>query len=163
MENQKNIISIQYDKVSQVGWGCKVLRTYCGWSNCPPKLFSARRRAFGAQRGNYKGHILPINCYLLRIPTTEGKKLFLWWEVLAAFQRGACQKVCDRDGQSQSQSYLHASEPWSCAGPEGMEGCKPIAFSAERIICCSLLLSLAVAAVYQVVMEEVMMDSMITV
>ena len=36
---------------------------------------------------------------------------------------------------------------------------QPITFSAVRMICCSLLLSLA--AVYQMVMEEVGMDSMI--
>ena len=38
-----------------------------------------------------------------------------------------------------------------------------ITFSAVRMIRCSLLLSLAVAAVYQMVMEEVKMDSMMAV
>ena len=37
---------------------------------------------------------------------------------------------------------------------------QPITFSAEYMICCSLLLSLEVAAAYQTVMEEVRMDSM---
>ena len=37
---------------------------------------------------------------------------------------------------------------------------QPITFSAVRMIRCSLLLSLAVAAAYQMVMEEVRMDSL---
>ena len=36
-------------------------------------------------------------------------------------------------------------------------------FSLQRMIRCSLLLSLAVAAAYQMVMEEVRMDSMMAV
>ena len=40
---------------------------------------------------------------------------------------------------------------------------QPITFSAWRMIPCSLLLSLTVAAAYQTVMEEVRMDSMIEV
>ena len=40
---------------------------------------------------------------------------------------------------------------------------QPITFSAVRMIHCSLLLSLAVAAAYQMVMEEVRMDSMMAV
>ena len=40
---------------------------------------------------------------------------------------------------------------------------QPITFSAERMIRCSLLLSLAVEAVYQTVMDEVRIDSMIAV
>ncbi|CAB1416028.1 unnamed protein product [Pleuronectes platessa] len=50
-------------------------------------------------------------------------------------------------------------------GPRGNRSCRdgrlqPITFSAEQMIRCSLLLSLAVAAANQMVMEEERMDSM---
>ena len=73
-----------------------------------------------------------------------------------------------------------AKRPWpGCAGsamiflalpralllnraPRGGKG-QPITFSAERITRCSLALSLAAAAGNQVMMAEVMMDSMMAV
>ena len=86
----------------------------------------------------------------------------MWLEVLVLMDRKP-QKVCDLDGRGQPQSYLHISEPLELCRSWGNGRLQPITFSAARMICCSMLLSLAVAAAYQMVMEEVRMDSMMAV
>ena len=47
---------------------------------------------------------------------------------------------------------------WNRSGRDGRS--QPMAFSADRMICCSLPLSLAVEAANQTVIDEVGMDSM---
>ena len=88
----------------------------------------------------------------------DGKKLFLWREVLVPMDRNllpeGVSRVCDQGGRDQPQSSLHASECWR----DGR--LQPVTFSADRMTRCSLPLSLGVAAAYQMVMEEVRMDSM---
>ena len=101
-------------------------------------------------------------------PAVDGKKLFIWRKILVLMDR----------------SLLPEVSGWNimCPGWEGsatiflarfrvLEVCRSlrdgrlqtITFSAARIISCSLLLSLAVAAAYQMLMEEVRMDSMMAV
>ncbi len=61
--------------------------------------------------------------------------------------------VCVPDGRGRPRSYLHVSGSWR----DGR--LQPMTFSVKQMICCSLFLSFAVAATYQMVMVEVRMDS----
>src|SRR4029434_10201237 len=107
----------------------------------------------------------PRQVALLLRPTAAGKKLVLWREVLVLMDR-----ILLPEGRT-SKSLLPGWEGSATILParlrvlEANRSCRdgklqPITFSAERMIRCSLPLSLAVAAAYQMVMQKVRMDSM---
>ena len=97
---------------------------------------------------------------MLKRPVEDGKKLFLWREVLVLMDRSLLP-----EGSSWHRESREESATIFLARLRVLEVCRssmvgilqPITFSAARKIRCSLLLSLAVAAAYQTVMEEVRM------
>ena len=105
---------------------------------------------------------------LLKRPVADGKKLLLWCKVLVLMDRSLLP-----EGSSWNREWpgWEGSATIFLARLWVLEVCRslrvgrlqPITFSAVRMIRCSLLLSLAVAAAYQMVMEEVRMDSMMAV
>src|SRR4029434_9324174 len=105
---------------------------------------------------------------LLMRPTADRKKLLWWREVLVLMDRSllpegsVTRSLCP--GWEGSAIIFPARLRVLDAYRSWKDGrLHPITFSAERITRCSLLLSLAVAAAYQTVMEEVRMDSMMQV
>jgi len=105
---------------------------------------------------------------LLMRPVAVEKKLFLWCEVLVLLDRNLLPE--GRDSKRLCPGW-EGSTTILPARLRVLETCKSwrdgrlqtITFSAEPMTCYSLPLSLAVAAVYQMVMEEVKMDSMMAV
>src|SRR4029434_1242603 len=105
---------------------------------------------------------------LLMRPAADGKKLHWWREVLVLMDRSllpegsVTRSLCP--GWEECAILYAARLRVLDAYKSWRDGkLQPITFSAERMTRCSLLLSLAVAAAYQMVMEEVRMDSMMEV
>lgn len=105
-----------------------------------------------------------LRALLIRL-VADGKKLFLWREVLVLMDRSLLPEGSD------SKSFCPGWEGSAIIFPARLRvleanrswrdgRLQPITFSADRMTRCSLPLSLAVAAAYQMVMEEVRMDSM---
>ena len=101
-------------------------------------------------------------------PAAVGKKLLLWHELLVKIDcsllpEGSVQKSLCLGWEGLAMifpvclSVLEVCRSWRD------DRLQPITFSAQRMICYSLPLSLAVAAAYQMVMMEVRMDSMMAV
>ncbi len=86
----------------------------------------------------------------------HGVRFWSWWAA-ASCQKEVSETVCNQGWRGRPKVVLEAHRSWR----DGR--LQPITFSVERIICCSLPLSLGVAAVYQMVMEEVRIDSMMAV
>src|SRR4029434_1427237 len=93
-------------------------------------------------------------------PTALGKKLFRWRQVLVLMGRTL---LLDGkrwwpgwEGSAMILPALLLVLECNRSGRDGRS--QPMAFSADRIICCSLPLSLAVEAAYQTVIDEVEMD-----
>src|SRR4029434_3728127 len=102
------------------------------------------------------------------MPAADGKKLPWWREVLVLMdcsllpEGSVTRSLCP--GWEGSAIIFPARLRVVDAYRSWRDGrLQPITFSAERMIRCSLPLSLAVAAAYQTVMEEVRMDSMMEV
>src|SRR4029434_3328005 len=96
-------------------------------------------------------------------PTAAGKKLLRWREVLVLIDRSllpegsGTRSLCP--GWEGSAIIFPARLRVLDAYKSWREGkLQPITFSAERMTRCSLLLSLAVAAAYQMVRMDSMME-----
>lgn len=101
-------------------------------------------------------------------PTAVGKKLFLWCKLLVKIDcslllEGSVQKSLCPGWEGSALIFPVCLSVLEVCWSWRDDRLQPITFSAQRMIHCSLPLSLAVATAYQMVMEEVRMDSVMVV